>query len=498
MKGMFKTASFKTVLGIFLSVMVLAGCSNNEGSTSNNSDDSGTNGSSGDKRVHITLKEGMGDNQDEETVNAWKGLAKQYNEKQDKVELEIGTAPGTLDKRKTWLTTVLQGKNPPTLFSNRVAWSFDQSKKDRVKDLAPYLDQPNPYNDDKTWKDTFDSNIFDQLKDPSDENKIPSFTAKTVSVRILYNKDIFDKYDLKPPESFAEFMDLQKKLKDNGVTPYAAANHGEGDFTWSWSERLLASSLMDFEGDDGLFAKYDFNENGRLDQNEMAAAIDQGDIDMTKPQFTDAYKLLKEWSQYWAEGYNSTKKNDAYDMFLRGEAAMTFTLSSNLQYFQESEVNDFDYASFPFPKVTSDSSKYANGTLFEMGAGPDDTYSIPSSVDDEKADAAVDFMMYASSPEGARYLEEKLNRISTVKDVDQPDNLEGFQLEGEQNPMNLISSENFQNAATYSQKNGQLFLQGEMSIDEFSQELQKTLKSEADKLIQENDWNKDNNYGAKK
>ena len=46
-------------------------------------------------------------------------------------------------------------------------------------------------------------------------------------IGIIYNKDIFAQYNLKPPTTYRELERVVKTLKDNGVTPFAGPPEGE-------------------------------------------------------------------------------------------------------------------------------------------------------------------------------------------------------------------------------------------------------------------------------
>ena len=69
-------------------------------------------------------------------------------------------------------------------------------------------------------------------------------------IGIIYNKDIFEKYNLKPPTTYRELERVVKTLKDNGVTPFAGPlkeNWSIGHFITLVHTNLLAEKKIPVE-----------------------------------------------------------------------------------------------------------------------------------------------------------------------------------------------------------------------------------------------------------
>lgn len=122
---------------------------------------------------------------------------------------------------------------------------------------------------------------------------------------IFYNKEIFARYSLAPPETFDEFIALHKKLAAQGVKPQTMGAQ-------SWEPMMKQSiALVNSEF-------YSKPENGGFD-----AAFDEG-----KARLTDSWlPAVTEWSRLIREGcltpdMLSYSYEQALDEFSEGGAAM--------------------------------------------------------------------------------------------------------------------------------------------------------------------------------
>lgn len=80
-------------------------------------------------------------------------------------------------------------------------------------------------------------NVTDSL---TFDGKIYAAPYSIIYSTIVYNKDIFDQYGLKEPETFEEFENVCQTLVDNGVTPLGV-DAGNGLWGFKWFECLVAA-----------------------------------------------------------------------------------------------------------------------------------------------------------------------------------------------------------------------------------------------------------------
>lgn len=124
---------------------------------------------------------------------------------------------------------------------------------------------------------------------------------------MFYNKEIFAKYNLNPPKTFAELMNIHKVLKENGVKPQAMGAN-------SWEPMMkstLGLALCDWlkKTDDGKAFDVSIKEGtGKFEGSGLKAVIET-------------------WSQYIKDGYITpdmleVSYDNALKEFANGEAAM--------------------------------------------------------------------------------------------------------------------------------------------------------------------------------
>lgn len=74
---------------------------------------------------------------------------------------------------------------------------------------------------DPNWKNSYINGILTPFT--MDGKVYAAPTTQTV-VCLFYNKEIFDKYNLKAPETYSELKDVINTLNENGITPFALGN----------------------------------------------------------------------------------------------------------------------------------------------------------------------------------------------------------------------------------------------------------------------------------
>ncbi|MGX1829698.1 extracellular solute-binding protein [Paenibacillus taichungensis] len=117
---------------------------------------------------------------------------------------------------------------------------------------------------------------------------------------IYYNKDIFAKYNLQPPATYDEFLNVVKTLTDNGVVPIALGNKDR------WTGSLWYMYLANRLGGDAL--EKAINGTGKFDDPALiqAAAEVQKLVDMNA----------------FNKGYNGLSNDEGKSEFMNEKAAM--------------------------------------------------------------------------------------------------------------------------------------------------------------------------------
>lgn len=444
---------------------------------------------SGEKTVDLTFA--VETPKQEETKAVWQEIVDGYAQKKPNVKIKLDYAPNDGDAFRTWLTTGLIGGTAPDIVPSRYTWTHEDLNKDLLADLTPEYDKPNPYTDNKVWKETFTPTILNEMKNPI-SGKLSGVALQTLAIRVFYNQDIFNKHNLQVPKTWTEFIEAQQKLKEAGVTPFAFANSKPGDNHLLWVTNLMTNQIAADK-----VKSFDWNENRQLELNEIAAAVDQNVINLESPDWNAVMPIIKDWSQYWAKGYNGMNGDTAKEMFIRGDVAMVMAGNFELNIIQDAKARKFEFGTFALPYLTKQQNPNAAEKYYELGGYPDMVFTIPKKVTGDKLDASVDFLKYLSSPEVATIMGNKMYTATTLVNVKLPANLQGFQFVGERILVNFYAAHINKKLNEDLVRIGQLYLEDSVTQEKYTTELQKTLKAGMDDTMKTNGWTKDNQYGTK-
>ena len=146
---------------------------------------------------------------------------------------------------------------------------------------------------------------------------------------VYYNKDTFDKYGLKEPKTWSEFIALCQLLKDKGETVIAQGIKEP----WSLYEVVYS----------GLGANFYGGEKSRQ-------KLIHGEMKLTDKPFVDAFAAVKQLVPFFATGYQGLNYVDMQQLFVSGKAAMYIGGSWELGPFKDMGL-DFNLGWFPPPVV---------------------------------------------------------------------------------------------------------------------------------------------------
>lgn len=409
-----------------------------------------------------------------------------YTEKTG-VDIQFESLPG--GDYRTWLTTQFSADSGPDVYSGIIYDMTADYKNGYLHNFYDLYDQESAYDKGEKWGDLLPEYIKERMY--ISEKEVPGYPTATSVVRIFCNKDIFEKAGAKIPSTWEEFMDSCKKIKESGVTPFAFPNSGIGDLSWLWFGNSLCSQL-----DSSIVEKLDVSKNGYVELAEICKGVDEGKIDFKDPQLMEAFRLMKDFSQYWTSDYNGLSQDQATEMFARGEAAMVQVMSITMEKINSIVGDSFEYVVMPVPTVTKETSPYALGKSVILGGQPDIIYGVNKALenDEKKLNAAIDFVQYMSSSKVQAKLAEELGRVPLSKAVKLPKKLEGFIITEEPLRMPFFTGINNE-LRNYYQRAGQEYLADSIDIAEFADTLNKSYKEVIEKVKVENGWSADNNYG---
>ncbi len=248
--------------------------------------------------------------------------------------------------------------------------------------------------------------LVDLTKEPVLAKVIPSAKAAVTwngkewalpmdfaGIGIIYNKDIFAKYNLKAPTTFRELERVVKTLKDNGVTPFAGLlkeNWSIGHFITMVHTSLLAEKKI-----------------------PVAKFISDMDAGKTSYGVVDTGKLFSIIDFYRANMDDNAEEmdwNEQQAAFAGGKSAMM--VQGLWSYGAAIGTNPSLNCGFvPFP-VFNDAG------MNKFYADVDSTFGISSQAAPEKQAAAKKFLAWLSTPQAIKIWTKDCKLTSDFKGAD--------------------------------------------------------------------------------
>ncbi|MEY1587517.1 extracellular solute-binding protein [Burkholderia sp. Bmkn7] len=232
------------------------------------------------------------------------------------------------DSYKAKLKVAFGAGQPPCVFDTWGGGPLrEYVKAGQVVDLTPYLQKDPAYRDrflPASWKAvTYDGKIYG----------VPA--ENTAAAVIFYNKDLFRQYNLAPPATWDDLMNVVKVLTSHGVAPFALANKNK------WPGSMYYMYLVDRLGGPDVVRR-------AVERTKGGSFAD--------PVFVGAGKYLQQLVKAgaFAPGYNGLDYDiDASRRLLyAGRAAMELMGSweaSTIQKENPAFFKKLDF--FPFPSM---------------------------------------------------------------------------------------------------------------------------------------------------
>ena len=281
-----------------------------------------------------------------------KPFIEEFEKQNPDITIDFSYAPPTPEYIQT-LQTRLVGNQAPDVFI-----ITSENKTDLMD---------NGYVMDLTDKD-YVKNLSQANKDfVSRDGKVYGQSISSWSSGIVYNKDLLKQVGADDvPATWDEFLDLCKKLKDAGITPYL---------------ETLADGLSripdSFQG--SLFA---------TDGTDITALATE---DVQTPGANEK-QAVKEWMRLYDEGLADRNAvgvsgDDMKTQFANGQVAMICTGPWDFGTFQESSI---DWGFAQMPAIDADHEQYAQGS-------PSPGLAIYSKLEGDKLEAAEKFLAFMVS-----------------------------------------------------------------------------------------------------
>ena len=308
----------------------------------------------------------------------------------------------------------------------------------------------------------------------------------------------------KVPETWKEFEEVQKALKDKKSIPVSISMDLAGgvQLYGSWTTRIMQDVTYDHKMADlnkGKPVDRTWKPGENLPPPKMVSAIVNGKYSAEDPEWKEMLKLMKGWSAYWPDGFWATPPDDVYRLWAEGKAGMAWLGSWMNKPVRNDPLVKFEWGIFPkIPTITKDSSEFG-GKDFPAMAGVGGVFQYAIASESEKRgtlDTTIDWMRYITAPK---------NLITLLNDhggfapgtvdttgadpslavyTDMLVNLGAERIE----PFDSMLTREFVDTMWH---NLQQFLAGQMELDAMAQATQADMQAAAKQLVSEHpDWGK--------
>ncbi len=331
---------------------------------------------------------------------AFQELANRYEAKTGiKVNFEL-YAPSDAYSQK--VRAAAQGQNLPDIFGilgeKRDFASF--IKAGYILDLTPYMDE-----NSSAWRNKFFAKAL--AVDEFAEGNSYGINSGTygvpidiMTIQMVYNKTLFKQMGLnplEPPQTFTEFLDLSKKIKEARLQGLVS---GWGE---SWMIDCLANNFA-------------FNIMGK---DKVLATI-RGEVPYTDPDWITVLGLFKQMqdSGILASGIVTMINKTAEQLFANQKAVFAFNGSWCVNVYKAMNPS-LDYAAMLPPKVKD---------LFPMAVWGGAGSSFMINATSKNKEAAVKFLKWFTDTDQQTYLAQGTNNLPANKDSLRkiPEALAGF------------------------------------------------------------------------
>lgn len=227
------------------------------------------------------------------------------------------------------------------------------------------------------------------------DGKLYAVPMDFAGIGIIYNKDIFAKYNLAVPTTYLELQKVAATLKKNGVTPFSGLlkeNWSIGHFI-----ALLHGSMLGAKvGNTGIDTFVSEMNTGKttfdagIDSAALFAVMDWYVANM------DANAAEMNWNEQQAA-------------YIEGKAAMMVQGLWALPAAKDNPSLKSGFFPFPWSNTASDNRFYAD---------VDSTFAVSAQSPKEKQEAALLFINWLNSPEAVKIWTSDIQLTSTFKGAD--------------------------------------------------------------------------------
>lgn len=357
-----------------MAVLLLTACGlNGGGSTAETTSDADSSKTNDEKK---TLEFWHIDTGEKELV--YEEAVERFKEKHPDVEVKILQIPNDAYKQK--LSVAMSGNDAPDVFHSwGGGWLKNFVDQGKVYDITEETDKSH-FNELALNNATFDGKVYGMP------------LSLSIDV-VFYNKEIFDKYGLKAPKTYDEWLNVIDTLNKNEIIPIALTNQTKWPgayYLMNFASRIAGPELFESA----------FNREGK---------------GFDDPAYVEAGKYIQELVERDAfnPGFNGVPYDEGQgrQLMYTGQAAMmdmTISFLNNVKQEAPEFKEKLDF--FLFPTLPN-----GKGDQTHVGAATGPVWSVAQN--SENHDLASELVKELTSAETAQNYTDRTGSLTAIKDV---------------------------------------------------------------------------------
>lgn len=288
----------------------------------------------------------------------YQAIIDKFNQENPDVKIEMNTVPDA----GTVLTSRISSGDIPVIFSD-----YPTQMQFKQKVANGFVQK---LSDQEFLKSVNESALAMTVQEDGGYYALP-YTRNYMGV--YYNIDLFERLNLKVPETWSEFIDVCKAIKEAGITPVGLHGKDPGRVGHLFQTATVA-----------------WAPNGV----EILEAAVKGEAKLEgNKEYTNVFNKMLEMFEYSNEDRLALSDTACYENFVNGQYAMCITGSYARGTIQAIKP-DMKLGVFPLPNDTKETTKTLSGI--------DAAICVSADASDQEKEAAYRFLAYLAKTESAQ------------------------------------------------------------------------------------------------